>query len=55
MSLKRKLTTTGGYSGYVTLPKAFLRALGWRKGQRLAVSRRKGAVVIRDARTKKRK
>lgn len=55
MSLIRKLTPTGGKSGYVIIPKQFLDALGWRKKQRLVVSKQKGAIVIRDAKTKKRK
>jgi len=35
----RKITKTGGYTYYVTLPKEELEALGWREGERVRVKR----------------
>ena len=39
----------------VVIPAEIIKALGWREHQRLSVKKISGAVVIRDAKTKKRK
>ncbi len=45
----RKVTTTGKTGTYyVTLPKAMVKELGWRKGQKVTVSRQKDGIVIQD-------
>jgi predicted aspartyl protease len=44
----RKLTKTGSYTYYVTIPKADIEALGWRERQRLRVRRTGKRVVIED-------
>lgn len=55
MAIVRKLIRGTNRSHYVALPAAMLRALGWRKKQRLAVTKRAGAIIVRDARTRRRK
>lgn len=42
----RKITRTGGYSYYVTLPKQELDELGWREGQSVSVTRRGRSLII---------
>lgn len=49
----RKLTKTGRGSMYVVLPKEYIRDLGWRERQNLAISRIKGGLFVKDARSKK--
>ena len=44
----RKISKTGSYTDYVTIPKAILRELGWRERQRVVVKRKGKSVVIRD-------
>lgn len=44
----RKLMRVGEYSYYVTLPKPAIVALGWRKGQKLAIQQRGKSLVIAD-------
>jgi Ni/Co efflux regulator RcnB len=44
----RKLMRVGDYSYYVTLPKAAIVELGWRRGQKLVARRRGDSIVIRD-------
>lgn len=51
----RKIGELGKYTSYVTLPKELVGSLGWRRKQRVAVSRVKGGVLIRDAKTRKHK
>ena len=52
----RKLTHTGRSRSFaVVIPREMVKALGWRDRQRLLVKKISGAVVIRDAKTKKRK
>jgi len=51
----RKLTRIGKLSMGITLPIALVRELGWREGQRVTVIKKNGALVVRDAKTKKRK
>ena len=45
----RKLTRTGGGKSFsITLPVEFVRALGWKDHQKVAVRKMNGALVIRD-------
>lgn len=44
----RKLTEIGKQSLGVTLPIEEIRALGWRKGQKLTVKRVRGGFMIKD-------
>ena len=55
MAYIRKIGELGKYTNYITLPKALVNSLGWRRKQKLNVSRVKGGVLIRDARSRKRK
>jgi bifunctional DNA-binding transcriptional regulator/antitoxin component of YhaV-PrlF toxin-antitoxin module len=45
----RKLSKTGTYTYYVTIPKAEIDALGWEESQRLKVRRSGSRIVIEDA------
>ena len=45
----RKLSKTGKYTYYVTIPKAEIDALGWKERQRLSVRRAGTRIVIEDA------
>ena len=49
----RKLTKTGSYTYYVTIPKADIEALGWRERQRLRVRRTGQKIVVEDWKAKK--
>ena len=52
----RKLTRTGRSGSLsVVIPAEYLKALKWRERQRVSVKKINGAIVIRDAKTKKRK
>jgi bifunctional DNA-binding transcriptional regulator/antitoxin component of YhaV-PrlF toxin-antitoxin module len=42
----RKITRTGGYTYYVTLPKEELETLGWREGESVKVRRKGRRMVI---------
>lgn len=55
MAYLRKIGELAKYTSYVTLPKELVGSLGWRRKQRVMVSRVKGGVLIRDARSRKRK
>ena len=44
----RKLTRTGKYSYYITLPKAYIDRLGWRERQLLEVDIDGDGLIIRD-------
>ena len=44
----RKLTKTGSYTYYVTIPKAFIDELGWRERQNLHVSLKGSQLVVQD-------
>jgi len=46
----RKLTKTKRGSTFVLLPTEFVKKLGWRERQKIAVSKKNGAIVLRDAR-----
>ena len=52
-SFERKVTTTGGYSYYVTIPKDELEGLGWRKGQKVSIRRTGGKLVIQRQKRRK--
>lgn len=51
----RKLTKIGRLSVGLTLPIGLVRDLGWRERQRVLVTKKNGALVVRDAKTEKRK
>lgn len=56
MKIIRKLSRTGASRSFsVVIPIEIIKALGWREHQRLIVKKASGAVIIRDAKTKKRK
>jgi len=44
----RKLTKTGEYTYYITLPKAYIEELGWCNGQKVAIKLSGKKVVIAD-------
>ena len=44
----RKITKTGQYTYYVTIPKADLEALGWRERQKVVVRRAGNKLVVED-------
>jgi bifunctional DNA-binding transcriptional regulator/antitoxin component of YhaV-PrlF toxin-antitoxin module len=45
----RKLSKTGTYTYYVTIPKSEIDALGWKERQLLKVRRSGSRIVIEDA------
>jgi hypothetical protein len=49
----RKLTRIGKRSIGLTLPIELVRSLGWREKQNVVVKKSGGALVIRDAKSKK--
>jgi hypothetical protein len=49
----RKLTKTGNYTYYVTIPRTDIAALGWREHQRVTVQREGDSIVIRDWKAKR--
>lgn len=44
----RKLTMTGQYTYYVTIPKEFIQALGWRRKQKLALKLSGRKIIVED-------
>jgi len=44
----RKIIGLGKYSAIVSLPKEFLRKLGWRKGQKVEVSAKGKKLIVKD-------
>jgi len=44
----RKLSESGRGTVYVTLPKHIIASLGWKEHQKLAVTKGKGCIIIRD-------
>ena len=44
----RKLTKTGQYTYYVTIPKAYIEELGWKERQRVVVRRSGSKLTIED-------
>jgi bifunctional DNA-binding transcriptional regulator/antitoxin component of YhaV-PrlF toxin-antitoxin module len=52
----RKLTRNGNSSSLsVVIPAEFLRAFGWHERQRLLLTKVAGGVLVKDARSKKKK
>jgi hypothetical protein len=51
----RKLSKTGAYTYYVTIPKGHIDVLGWRERQRLTVKLSGKTVVVADWKPKKKK
>ena len=48
MNAVRKLTITGKTTYYVTIPQKMIRELGWRKGQKKVITKRKDKIIIED-------
>ena len=46
--IPRKLTMTGDYTYYVTIPKEYIEELGWKEKQKVAVKLSRKKVVIED-------
>lgn len=44
----RKLMMTGNYSYIVSIPREIIAELGWRKKQKLVVTREGNVIIIRD-------
>ncbi|MBN1782731.1 AbrB/MazE/SpoVT family DNA-binding domain-containing protein [bacterium] len=44
----RKLSKTGRYSYYITMPKSFIDRLGWRERQLVTVEMEDDHLIIRD-------
>jgi len=44
----RKISKTGQYTYYVTIPKSYIEQLGWRERQRVIVELEKDRIVVRD-------
>jgi len=48
MRAQKKLLLTGKYTYFVTLPKHWVRRLGWRSKQMLELELKKNYILIRD-------
>ena len=48
----RKIIGLGKYSAIVSIPKEFLRKLGWRRGQKVDVSAERKSINIKDFKNK---
>ena len=46
--LTRKLTKTGEYTYYVTIPKDYIEALGWRVKQKVIVKLSGKKIIVED-------
>ncbi|MBN1268445.1 MAG: AbrB/MazE/SpoVT family DNA-binding domain-containing protein [Kiritimatiellae bacterium] len=46
LEVQRKLTRTAKYTYYVTIPKTYIRTLGWRERQRVKVRMEGEEIVI---------
>ncbi|RKX32631.1 MAG: hypothetical protein DRP71_11780 [Verrucomicrobia bacterium] len=44
----RKITKTGNYTYYVTIPKSLIEELGWKERQKVVVERKGTSLVVRD-------
>lgn len=44
----RKITKTGKYTYYVTIPREYIEALGWRKKQKVTLKLSGKKIVIED-------
>ncbi len=49
----RRLTRTGTYTFYVTIPKTDINALGWRDRQRVTVKRTGSKIVVEAAKSQR--
>ncbi len=47
----RKLTKTGKYTYYVTIPREYIATLGWRKKQKVSVRLSGKKIIIEDWKT----
>ena len=54
MKITRKITSSGKYSKVITIPREFLKALGWRQNQNLEfeLDEKGKRVIIQDAKDK---
>jgi len=54
MKIIRKITSSGKYSKVITIPREFLKALGWRQNQNLEfeLDEKGKKIIIRDAKDK---
>ena len=54
MKIVRKITSSGKYSKVITIPREFLKALGWRQNQNLEFELDEAGkrIIIRDAKAK---
>lgn len=48
----RKITKTGIYTYYVTIPREYIEELGWRKKQKVKVSKEGDKIIIEDWKNK---
>lgn len=55
MKAIKKITSTGGGTPYVTIPRGWLKVLDWKRKQKLELTQRGRTLVIRDARSKRRR
>ena len=46
--IPRKLTMTGKYTYYVTIPREYIEALGWRKKQKLTLKLSGKKIIVED-------
>ena len=46
--ITRKLTVTGKYTYYVTIPKEYIDALGWRRKQKLTLKISGRKIIVED-------
>ena len=46
--ITRKLTMTGKYTYYVTIPREYIEALGWRKKQKLTLKLSGKKIIVED-------
>jgi len=54
MKIIRKITSSGKYSKVITIPREFLKALGWRQNQNLEfeLDEKGKRIIIKDAENK---
>lgn len=46
--ISRKLTMTGKYTYYVTIPREYIESLGWRKKQKLTLKLSGKKIIVED-------
>jgi bifunctional DNA-binding transcriptional regulator/antitoxin component of YhaV-PrlF toxin-antitoxin module len=46
--ISRKLTMTGKYTYYITIPREYIEALGWRKKQKLTLRLSGKKIIVED-------